>query len=110
MEVSVGPLTREARAEEIGFLKVLSLRIIPHPERPVAQLAELIVTEADLTPRKGSDGHIEFWAGPGEVAYPSRSERDPLYTLEVGRVLGGYYGCFEGITTPFGKIVKQLVP
>ena len=69
-----------------------------------------VFNNASLTPRKGSDGHIEFWAGPGEVACPSRSERDPLYTLEVGRVLGGYYGSFEGITTPFGKIVKQLVP
>ena len=26
-----------------------------------------VVTEADLTPRKGSDGRMEFWAGPGEV-------------------------------------------
>jgi acetoacetate decarboxylase len=110
MQISVGPLEREARAEEIGFLKVLSLRIIPHPERPVPQCAELVVTEAQLTPRKGSDGHLEFWAGPGEVAYPVRSDRDPLHRLTVSQVVAGYYGCFEGIVTPFGKIVKQLVP
>jgi len=110
MEISVGPLEREACPDEIGFLKVLSLRVIPHPERPVAQLAELIVTEADLTPRKGSDGRLEFWAGPGQVAYPVVSDRDPLYRLRVDRVIAGYYGCYEGIVTPFGKIAKQLIP
>jgi acetoacetate decarboxylase len=110
MEISVGPLEREARADEVGFLPVLSLRIIPHPERPAPQLAELIVTEADLVPRKGSDGRLEFWAGPGHVAYPTPSDRDPLYRLTVSRVVAGYYGCFENILTPFGKILKQLVP
>jgi acetoacetate decarboxylase len=38
MQISVGPLEREARADEIGFLPVLSLRIIPHPERPILKL------------------------------------------------------------------------
>ncbi|MBI3950220.1 MAG: acetoacetate decarboxylase family protein [Acidobacteria bacterium] len=109
MEVTVGPLEREATVDEIAFLPVLSLRIIPHPEQPRPQVAELIVTEAQLTPRRGSDGHLEFWAGPGEVAYPVRSDRDPLHRLTVRRTVAGYYGCFEGIITPFGKIVKRLV-
>lgn len=109
-QLSVGPLEREARSEEIAFSKVLSLRIIPHPEKPEPQSAELIVTEAQLTPRKGSDGHLEFWVGPGEVAYPVRSDRDPLYRLKVLRVIDGYYGCFEGIVTSFGRIVKRLIP
>ena len=109
MNLSVGPLTREARPEEIGYLPVLSLRVIPHPERPVPQIAELVVTEAALTPRRGSDGRLEFWAGPGEIAFPVPSERDPLYRLTPRRVLSGYYGCFEGIVTPFAKILKTLV-
>ena len=109
MHLSVGPLEREARPEEIGFLPVLSLRIIPHPEKPVPQAAELILTEADLVPRRGSDGRLEFWAGPGEVAYPIASERDPLHRLACKKVLGGYYGCFENILTPFGKILKKLI-
>ena len=69
MNISVGPLTREARPEEIGDRPVLSLRVIPHPEKPVPQIAELVVTEADLTPRRGSDGRLEVWAGPGEIAF-----------------------------------------
>jgi acetoacetate decarboxylase len=109
MEISVGPLEREASPEEIGFLPVLSLRIIPHPEKPEPQAAELIVTEAELVPRRGSDGRIEFWAGPGEVCFPAPSDRDPLYRLKPSRILGGYYGCFEGIVTPFGKIAKKLI-
>jgi hypothetical protein len=60
-------------------------------------------------PRRGSDGRIEFWAGPGEVRFPAPSDRDPLYRLKPSRVLGGYYGCFEGIVTPFGKIAKKLI-
>jgi acetoacetate decarboxylase len=110
MELSVGPLEREASADEFGFLPVLSLRIIPHPERPVAQTAELILTEAQLTPRVGSDGHVEFWVGPGSVNFPVQCNRDPLYRLVPKRVLAGYYGCFEGIVTPFGKILRQLLP
>jgi acetoacetate decarboxylase len=109
MEISVGPFEREARPDEIGFLPVLSLRVIPHPEKGVAQTAELILTEAELTLRRGSDGRIEYWAGPGNVTFPIPSDRDPLYRLRVGRILGGYYGCFDGIVTPFGKILKKLV-
>lgn len=109
LEITVGPLEREAQVDEIGFLKVLSLRIIPHPERPQPQLAELIVTQADLTPKKGSDGRLEFWAGPATVAYPVQSDRDPLYRLKPLRILAGYFGCFEGIVTPFGKIAKTLI-
>ena len=109
LHISVGPLEREARADEIAFLPVLSLRIIPHPEKPEPQTAELILTQAELVPRKGSDGRLEFWAGPAEVAHPIASERDPLHRLACKRVLAGYYGCFENIYTPFGKILKKLV-
>ena len=109
LQLSVGPLEREAKPEEIGFLPVLSLRIIPHPEKPAPQAAELIETQADLAPRRGSDGRMEFWAGPGEVAYPIPSDREPLHKLPCRRVLAGYYGCFENIHTPFGKILKKLI-
>lgn len=109
MQISVGPLEREAKPEEIGFLPVLSLRIIPHPEGPKPQCAELILTRAKLVPRQGSDGRLEFWAGSGEIAYPVCSGRDPLHRLTPTRVLAGYYGCFENILTPFGKILKKLV-
>ena len=109
MEISVGPLEREATAEELGFLPVLSLRVIPHPERAVPQLAELTVTELEMAPRK-SGGHLDFWAGSGQVAYPTQSDRDPLYRFPVSRVLGGYYGCYERIIAPLPRIVKQLVP
>jgi len=109
MHLSVGPLTREASLEEIAYLPVLTLRIIPHPEKPEPQIAELVVTEADLTPRKGSDGRMEFWAGPGEVAFPVPSDRDPLYKLAPQKMLGGYYGCYENIVTPFAKVLKTLI-
>jgi len=109
LQISVGPLEREARPEEIAFLPVLSLRIIPHPEKPEPQTAELILTRAELVPRRGSDGRLEFWTGPGEVAYPVASERDPLHHLACRRVLGASYGCYENIVTPFGKILKKLV-
>ena len=109
MHISAGPLEREAKAEEIAFLPVLSLRIIPHPEKPEPQSAELILTEADLTPRTGTDGRLEFWVGPGEVCFPVHSDRDPLYKLSCKRVSAASYGCFENITTPFGKILKKLI-
>ena len=109
MHMSVGPLIREAAADEIAYLPVLTLRIIPHPEKPEPQIAELVRTDADLTPRVGSDGRTEFWAGPGEVNFPIQSDRDPLYRLPVRRVLNGYYGCYENIVTPFVKVVKTLV-
>ena len=48
-------------------------------------------------------------AGPGEITFPVPSDRDPLYRLAPRRVLSGYYGCFEGIVTPFAKILKTLV-
>ncbi len=109
MDLSVGPLTREATPEEIAYLPVLTLRIIPHPERPEPQIAELVVTEAELTPRRGSDGRLEFWAGPGQVAFPVPSDRDPLYRLAPERMISGFYGCYESIVTPFAKILKTLV-
>lgn len=109
LRIAVGPLEREARPEEIGFLPVLSLRIIPHPEEPRPQAAELIVTQAELVPRRGSDGRLEFWAGPGEVAFPVPSDLEPLHRLACRRVLAGYYGCFDNILTPFGKIAKKLI-
>jgi acetoacetate decarboxylase len=109
MQISAGPLEREAHVDEIAFLPVLSLRIIPHPEKPEPQTAELILTQADLVPRKGSDGRLEFWAGPAEVAYPVASERDPLHRLVCNKVIAGYYGCFENVDTPLGKIVRKLV-
>jgi hypothetical protein len=48
--------------------------------------------------------------GPGSVNFPVQCNRDPLYRLVPKRVLAGYYGCFEGIVTPFGKILRQLLP
>ncbi len=110
LEISVGPFEREVAEDEASFLPVLSLRVIPDPEKPKPQMADLVVTECELAPRRASDGHLEFWAGPGQVAYPVPSERDPLHRLTVSRVIGAYYGCFDGITAPFGKIVKQLIP
>ena len=59
-------------------------------------------------PRRGSDGRIEFWLVPEKSASPFLPTAIP-YRLKPSRVLGGYYGCFEGIVTPFGKIAKKLI-
>lgn len=109
VELSVGPLDREAEEEEIQFFPVLTLRVIPSPEGPEPETAQLVVTDCDITPRRGSDGALEFWAGPGEINFPYQSDRDPFHKLDPDTMIESYYGCYDGIITPYGEIVKEYI-
>lgn len=107
IEITVGPFERPGDPGELDFLPVISVRTIPHPEKPEPETVQLIETEFDANVACGSDGVPKLWAGPGTLRI-GYSEQDPWYKLPVKRVLNGYYVSFN-MKTGYGRILKRYV-
>jgi len=86
--------------DDMGSLGVLSLRVIPSPEKDAPpSLAELIEI-----PQKATV--LESWSGPGWARYHDSSALDPWHTLEVKKILGANYRISD-MELGFGRIVKR---
>jgi len=95
---AISTLERQAKIEELPFGPLFSLKNIPPAEEGEKPLRQLVLTEAELSPRPG-----QFFGGRGSINF-ERSEIDPLYKLEPTSTIAGYYGIFDA-QLPLGKIV-----
>jgi acetoacetate decarboxylase len=102
MSVSVsleGPGKPEDAA--IYLSGAFAIKVIPSPEEgQPPEVCELVYFESDITKVHG------FWKGTGEVAFPERSDLDPVYKFEPSKVIAGYYAIFDFVL-PFGKIIHR---
>lgn len=100
---------RQALPAEFEDAPIYSLRAIPStdPERYPAGITQLIETRFPLTPRVAADGMTEAWFGDtASLAFDVPSAVDPVHSLPVREILGGYYGTFDGVLHP-GKVVRD---
>lgn len=106
VEIAVGPFAGEPGDPSVlQFIPVIGVRIIPHPERPEPESAQLVATEFEVHVNAAADGVPDLWVGEGSVRI-SRSEQDPWYKLPVVRVLRGFsVSC--NMVTGYGRILKR---
>ena len=107
VDIVVGPFEGVGDPDDLQFIPVISVRTIPHPEKPEPETVQLIETEFDAQIIRSTDGVPNLWVGQGSVRI-TRSEQDPWYKLPVRRVVRGFYANFNFVTG-YGRILKQYV-
>ena len=107
IDIVMGPFEGPGDPDELQFLPTLSVRTIPHPEKPEPESVVLLETDFECNVVRGSDGIPKLWKGPATVTI-SHSEQDPWYMFPVRKVLAGYYVSFN-MTTSYPKIVKRYL-
>jgi acetoacetate decarboxylase len=100
MICSAGVRPETPATDDMGGIGVLSLRVIPSPEKNAPpSLADLIEI-----PQKATV--LESWSGPGWARYHGASAVDPWHAIEVRQVLGATYRISD-MELDFGRIVKR---
>jgi acetoacetate decarboxylase len=101
-------IDRPAEPAEFEDVPVFSLRVIPStdPGRYPTDVAQLVEARFPVTPRTATDGMTEAWFGTtASIAFDVPTAVDPIHTLPVLDVVGGYYGTFDAVLHA-GQIVR----
>jgi acetoacetate decarboxylase len=105
LSVSLDGPADEAAMADLADLAVVqnifSLKVIPSPEEgQPPEVAELVHTLCETTKVSGA------WMGAASIAFPEKSEFDPVYKYAPTKVLGGYYTIVD-MCLHYGKVVYR---
>lgn len=96
-----GPAQEADMADMAIFANMFSLKVIPSPEEgQPPEVAELVYTLCETTKVHGA------WSGAASIAFPEKSEFDPVYKYAPTKVLGGFYTIVD-MCLHYGKVVHR---